>query len=142
MAVPQIPMRWMCFESGMTRYSDGALQRMEQRLIAFEAELGVDAEGEGDIAAGDVSGAEAHGDGDLEGLEETEDDLLEELGVGAAGAALEHFAEDESAGAFELAGEDHLAQHAIDLVGLGADVFEEQELVLGLWARIGCRERR
>ena len=64
--------------------------------------------------------------------EGTEDCLVKQFGCGAGRNAVEHFAEDDAADAFELAGVAQLPEHAIDLIGLGAGVFEEEQLAFGL----------
>ena len=53
------------------------------------------------------------------------------FGRGAGRNAIEHFAEDNSGDAFELARLTQLPQHAVDLVGLGAGVFEEEQFAFG-----------
>ena len=46
--------------------------------------------------------------------------------------AVQHLAEDDSAHAVQFAAELQLHEHAVDLVGLGVDVLEEEDLVPGL----------
>src|SRR5579863_4959665 len=139
MAVPQMPMRWMCLGcmiDGGNCWFEGA----KSWRFAGEVEFGLDAEREGDVGAGYVAGAKANGDGGVEISEDVEDDVCDEVGVGAGGDAVEHLAEDETAHAFEFSGEQQVAEHAIDLVGLRTDVFEEKQLAFGA-RRVGRAER-
>lgn len=83
--------------------------------------------------------AKADRDRNVEVGEHVEDDVFNEVRIGSGRDAVEHLAEDEAAYAFEFAGENEVPEHAVDLVGLGADVLQEKQLAFGL-RRIGRAE--
>ena len=101
-----------------------------------------DAEGERDVLARNVTAAQADGDGNVEAVESAENGAIEEIGRSASRNTIDHFAEDDAANARELAGRAQLPQHAIDLVGLDADVFKKEQLVFGARAPMACRAAR
>ena len=86
------------------------------------------AEGQSDILTRDVTAAEADGDGPVKAVERAEDCLIEQLGRGAWGNAIEHLAEDDAGDSVELACRAQLPQHAVNLVRLGAHVFNKEQL--------------
>jgi hypothetical protein len=86
-----------------------------------------------------VAGLEANGDGAGEVLEGVEAGGFEEwelrgLDVGRG------VSEDYAADVLELTGETEVVQHAVPLVGLGVDVFEEEDGGFGEVEGVGGAE--
>ena len=79
-----------------------------------------------------MAAAQADRDGTVEVHRSAlQNDFVEQIGRRAGRGAIEHLAEDDAAHAVEFAGVAQLPQHAIDLIGLRADVFEEEKLAFG-----------
>ena len=115
--------RWShCVTAGSSRRNCG---------FVVGVQLGLDAKGQRHVLARDVAAAQADGDRSVEVIGMREGSPLRAVPARAGRGAIEHFAEDDAAHAFELARLAQLPQHAVDLVGLGADVFEEEQFALG-----------
>ncbi len=78
-----------------------------------------------------MAGAQAVSDRNLQVFDNPEDDLLERVSLVGRLHAVHQFAKDDAAHALQLSRELQLHQHAVDLVGLGGDVFQEKQLAFG-----------
>src|SRR5438309_6856544 len=145
-AVPQMPMRWTCCcdesparmlgapsRGGLLRGARRrcGLQHRELHLL-FRVEPRAHADRQRDVLAGDVSGFQPGNDRDAELADDTRDDFIERVLLVGVLFAIEHLAEDDPTHALELSCQTQLHQHAIDLVWLRADVFDEKNGAISL----------
>ncbi len=83
----------------------------------------------------------AEGNGHSQVADNSRDDLLQSVTLICGLHAVQHFAEDDAADLVETTGQLQLHQHAVDLKGLGGNVFEEQNRAGG-FDFVGRAERR
>ena len=107
------------------------LDQMQLRFFVHQ-QLSFDAECQSHVRARNVARAQADCDRAFEVFEGAQNHLIEQLGRRTGRSAIEHLAEDDAAHALHLAGLAQLPEHAVDLIGLGADIFKEEQLAFGL----------
>src|SRR6185312_11493883 len=78
----------------------------------------------------------------VEPVKNLEDHLIEEVRVSTRRGAVGHFSKNDALNAVEFSGQDELAEHAVDLVGLCPYVFEEEELAFSLRSVRGAKRGR
>ena len=108
------------------------LKEIQLGLFAC-AKFGIDSEDKRDVLAGDVAAAEPDGDGDIETGKSAQDCIFEQIGGRAGRFTFEHFAKDDAGDSIQLASFAQLPEHAVDLVRLRCQVFEEEELAFSGW---------
>src|SRR5215467_8139643 len=127
-AVPQIPTRCTCCWSTASRLPDSrrGLQYLQRHAGLIRQEFCLDAERQSKVAARDMPGLHSVDDRDLVLSEHPRDHLLQLVVLLAGLNAFEHLTEDEPTHVLEFSGEPQVHQHAVDLVRLFRDVFDEQ----------------
>src|ERR1700690_2791582 len=79
-----------------------------------------------------MSGTHAESDRHSQAADDSFDDFLQSVTVIRGLNAVEHFTEDNTSYFVELSRQLQLHQHAVDLKGLGGDIFEKQDCACGL----------
>src|ERR1017187_4874822 len=74
----------------------------------------------------------AVGDGPSQIADDPGDHLLQSVTLTRGLNAVEHLSEDNATYVVELAGQFQLHQHAVNLKGLGGEIFEKQNFAFGL----------
>src|SRR5450631_832129 len=82
----------------------------------------------------------AEGDGYSQIADDPGDHLLQSVTLIRGLNAVQHLSEDNATYVVEMAGQFQLHQHAVDLKGLGGEIFEKQKFAVGL-DLVGSAER-
>ena len=105
------------------------------------AKFCLDAEDKCNVLARDVAAAQAERNRNFDSVEGAHNRVLEQAVLLAGPSAVKHFAEDDSAHTIEFSSMAKLPEHAVDLVRLCSDVFDEEQFPLGCGLP-GCAEER
>src|SRR5271169_3061923 len=111
---------------------DCGFQDSQGYLPTAHRQLRSHSERKRDVARCDVPRLNAECDGHSQVSYNSRHHILQSVSLIRGLHAVEHFSEDDAANALKVTGQFQLHQHAVDLKGLGDDVFDKQNRTCGL----------